>query len=111
MGKTVTIPADAQRRIAILGQNLRVARKRRGLSVAGLAQKAGFHRDTVSAIERGQPGATIGGVVTMLWALGLDKSLAAVADPEADLHGKTLEAARLPKRVRKKAARKDEYEF
>ena len=35
----------------------------------------------------------------MLWALGLLTSTRAVADPDADQHGKTLEAARRVKRV------------
>jgi len=34
-----------------------------------------------------------------------------VANPDTDLHGKTLEASRLPKRVRKPRSAKDEYDF
>jgi hypothetical protein len=39
---------------------------------------------------------------------GLDKTLEGVAHPDADIHGKTLEASRRPKRVRKS---KNEYDF
>jgi hypothetical protein len=46
-----------------------------------------------------------------LWALGLDHTLDAVADPDTDSHGKTLEASRLPKRVRKPRAAKNQYDF
>ena len=41
----------------------------------------------------GKPGVALGAYVTVLWALGLDKTLDAVAHPDADLHGKTLEAS------------------
>ena len=36
----------------------------------------------------------------MLWTLGLLSTAAALANPDADEHGKILEAARRPKRVR-----------
>jgi hypothetical protein len=43
--------------------------------------------------------------------LGLDKSLEAVADPDADLHGKGLEASRRPKRAGKPKKERDDYDF
>ena len=36
----------------------------------------------------------------MLWKLDLLNTAASLADPDADEHGKILEAARRPKRVR-----------
>jgi hypothetical protein len=48
--------------------------------------------------------------ITVVWALGLEKTLDAAADPEADKHGKALEASRQPKRVRKQQPR-DDYDF
>jgi hypothetical protein len=50
--------------------------------------------------------------VTVLWALGLDRTLDAVAHPDTDIHGKTLEASRRPARVRKSQQKsKNEYDF
>lgn len=105
------IPLEATERTRELGDRVRVARTRRGLSIAELAVKAGINRNTLNSLELGKPGVAIGAYVTVLWALGLEKTLAAVADPDADLHGKALEASRRPARVRKSQKPKNEYDF
>lgn len=81
------------------------------MSIAELAAKAGINRNTLNALELGKAGVALGAYVTVLWALGLDKTLDAVAHPDADLHGKTLEAARRPARVRKSQKPMNEYDF
>lgn len=81
------------------------------MSIAEVAAKAGINRNTLNALELGRPGVALGAYVTVLWALGLDKSLDSVADPDADAHGKTLEASRRPARVRKSKQSKSEYDF
>ncbi len=82
-------------------QRIRLARIRRSLSVADLAEKAGINRNTINALELGKPGASIGVIATVLWTLGLDKTLDRVADSDMDVHGKALEASRRPKRASK----------
>lgn len=106
-----TIPVQASERISQLGQRVRVARIRRGWSVAELASKAGINRNTLTALELGKPGTAVGVCFTVLWALGLDRSLDAVADPDGDLHGKALEASRRPARAGKSRKASDEYDF
>src|SRR3989454_5493048 len=101
MGAKKTPPAQAVERTKELGYRLRLARVRRGMSIADVAAKAGINRNTLNALELGKPGVALGAYVTILWALGLDRTLEAVAHPDADTHGKTLEAARRPTRVRK----------
>jgi hypothetical protein len=49
--------------------------------------------------------------VTVLWALGLDRSLDTVADPDGDLHGKALEASRRPTRAGKARKANSDYDF
>src|SRR6266436_3944382 len=98
MGKIKTLPTEATERIKELGYRIRQARTRRGMSIADLAAKAGINRNTLNALELGKHGVALGAYVTVLWALGLDKTLDAVAHPDADLHGKTLEASRRPTR-------------
>lgn len=105
------MPLQVAERVAQLGQRIRVARIRRGWSVADLASKAGINRNTLTALELGKPGTAIGVGVTVLWALGLDKSLDAVADSDADLHGKALEASRRPMRAGKSRKVSDIYDF
>ncbi|MBL0163851.1 MAG: helix-turn-helix domain-containing protein [Xanthomonadales bacterium] len=108
---TFMIPLQAAERVAELGQRIRVARIRRGWSVVELASKAGINRNTLTALELGKPGTAIGVFFTVLWALGLDKSLDAVADPDGDLHGKALEASRRPTRAGKARKMSDDYDF
>ncbi|MCC6211498.1 MAG: helix-turn-helix transcriptional regulator [Burkholderiales bacterium] len=110
MGKQ-TLPAEIAQHIRDLGYRVRLARSRRGMSIADLATKAGINRNTLNALELGKHGVSTGAYVTVLWALGLDKTLDAVAHPDADTHGKTLEASRRPVRVRKAQKPKNEYDF
>lgn len=105
------IPAPAASRVAQLGQRIRIARIRRGWSVAELAAKAGINRNTLTALELGRPGAAIGVCVTVLWALGLDASLDAVAHVDADPHGKALEASRRPARAGRVRKTADAHDF
>jgi transcriptional regulator with XRE-family HTH domain len=111
MGIKTTIPTQAAARTQELGHRVRLARTRRGMSIAELAAKAGINRNTLNALELGKTGISLGAYVTVLWALGLDKTLDGVAHPDADLHGKTLEASRRPARVRKSRKSKNEYDF
>jgi transcriptional regulator with XRE-family HTH domain len=106
-----TAPAEVKTRIEQLAGRIRIARQRRGWTVAETATRAGINRNTLTALEHGQPGVSISAYVATLWVLGLDRSLEAVADPDQDMHGKTLEAARRPERVRKRATQKDDYDF
>ena len=111
MGIFETLPLEVAARIKQTGQQVRLARIRRGWSIADLAIKAGINRNTLSALELGKPGVAVGAYVTVLWVLGLDKTLDGVAHPDTDIHGKALEASRRPQRVRKTRKSKDEYDF
>ena len=93
-------PAHVTEAVAQLGQRIRIARIRRGWSLLELASKAGINRNTLSALELGKAGTAIGVCFTVLWALGLETSLDALADPDTDEHGKALEASRRPSPTR-----------
>ena len=111
MGIQKTLPSEVSTRANELGRRIRLARIRRGMSIADVAAKAGINRNTLNALELGKPGVAIGHYITVLWALGLDRTLDGVAHPDADTHGKTLEASRRPARGRKPQKSKDEYDF
>ncbi len=111
MGINSTLPNQAAERIKELGYRVRLARTRRGMSIVEVADKVGINRNTLNALELGKHGVAMGAYVTVLWALGLDKTLDGVAHPDADTHGKTLEASRRPARVRKSQKSKNEYDF
>ena len=111
MGIKKPLPIEATERIKELGYRVRIARTRRGMSIAEVAAKAGINRNTLNALELGKPGVALGAYITVLWSVGLDKTLDGVAHPDADTHGKTLEASRRPARVRKSQKSKNEYDF
>lgn len=106
-----SVPMQSVEQITKLGQRIRVARIRRGWSIADLAAKAGINRNTLTALELGRSGTAIGVCFTVLWALGLDRSIDSLADPDSDLHGKALEASRRPKRAGKLRQIGDDYDF
>jgi transcriptional regulator with XRE-family HTH domain len=106
-----SFPVEASERVKELGLRVRVARIRRGLSIAEVAAKAGINRNTLNALELGKAGVAIGAYVTVLWSLGLDHTLDGTAHPDDDMHGKTLEASRRPARARKAQKPKNEYDF
>ena len=106
-----TNPVEVSERIKELGHRVRLARIRRGMSIAEAAAKADINRNTLNALELGKAGVSLGTYLTVLWALGLAKTLDGVAHPDADVHGKTLEASRRPARVRKSQKSKNEYDF
>jgi transcriptional regulator with XRE-family HTH domain len=93
---------DALHRLAQLGERLRLARRRRKLSAALVAERAGMSRVTLGAVEKGLPGVTIGAYLAVMQVLGLDAGLARMA--EEDPLGRELQDAALqPKRHRRNA--------
>lgn len=102
-------PAAVEQVVAQLGQNILAARLRRRLPQAELAEKAGVTRPTLVAVEEGNLGTGIGAYVSVLWALGLHSEVEHLASLERDVEGRTLEAARLPKRVRARRGLDDDF--
>lgn len=102
-----SIPFEVQQSVALLGERIRTARLRRQLSTDELARACGLGRRTLYRIESGEPGVAMGSVLAVLWKLGLLNTMLAVADPDDDEHGKILEAARRPQRVRAAAIDND----
>jgi DNA-binding XRE family transcriptional regulator len=102
-----SLPIEVNDAITQLGKRIRVARTRRKITQQALAAACGITRKTIYVLETGGAGATLGNAADVLWVLGLLETLRAVADPDADAHGKTLEAARRSRRVRAERATPD----
>ncbi len=100
--KTTVQHPSVQRLLAKLGDNIRLARLRRRFSAQLVTQRAGMSRTTLRAIERGEPGVTLGAYANVLHCLGLHEDLALIARDD-DL-GRKLQDARLP--IRKRAPKK-----
>ena len=98
-----SLPYEVAHAVEQLGANIRTARLRRRMSQEHLMKAAGVDRKTLYHLETGQPGVSLGRTLSVLWALGLLDTVQHVAHPDQDEHGKVLEQARLPQRVREPA--------
>lgn len=103
------LPREVRSRLEGLGLRVRTARVRRGLSTENFAQECGIGRRTLYRIEMGDPGVALGTFLAVLWKLGLLESVQGVANPDDDEHGKILEAARRPERVRNPVAQDNDF--
>jgi transcriptional regulator with XRE-family HTH domain len=97
---THATPQEAEKLIARLGEHIKIARKRRGLTMEEMASRMYVTRKTLSRLEKGETGVTLAVLAAALWVLGLEKELEKVALPESDAVGIFRERQRLPKRVR-----------
>lgn len=99
MGRKTTVQLPVLKRLlAVLGENIRLARLRRRLPARLVAERAGMSRTTLSAIEKGEPGVTIGAYSNVLHCLGLEKDLGLIA--RDDELGRKLQDAGLPTKAR-----------
>jgi transcriptional regulator with XRE-family HTH domain len=73
--KPTALPDDQAQRLVELGERLRKARLRRRLSAAEVARRAGITRVTLHRAEGGAPAITIGNLMKVLAALGLDEDI------------------------------------
>lgn len=95
-----TLPPAVQRGFRRLGADIALARKRRHLTMAMMAERVGVTRATYRRVEAGDPAASMGIYAKTLFVLGLDLPFAALADPGHDEQGLLIEAREQPKRVR-----------
>jgi len=94
------LPLPVRRALANLGRDISIARRRRRMTIATMAERAFVGRNTITRVERGDPGVALGIYATVLFVLGLADRLGALADPASDQVGLTLAEEQLPKRVR-----------
>lgn len=99
MPRKSALPHPAVRRLLNeLGENIRLARLRRGFAMELVADRAGMSLPTLRAVEHGEPSVTIGSFANVLHSLGLHEDLARLA--RDDELGRKLQDAGLPSRRR-----------
>ena len=79
--------------LGIMGENIKLARKRRKLTSIQVAERAGIDRGTLREIERGNPSVSMGAYFNVLRALNLQDDFLKIASD--DEFGKKLQDLQL----------------
>lgn len=82
-----------------LGENIKLARLRRNITMEDLSIQSNVSIPTIRNIESGNPNTSIGSYLKVLSILGLEKDIAKVA--YADQQGRQIQDKNLGQRVKK----------
>lgn len=66
-----------------IGENIKLARKRRKLTTEQVAERAGIHRATLHRVEKGDPTVAIGIYFNVLKVLNLENVFSKIANDDA----------------------------
>ena len=81
--KKVVLFPKYQKMLEQMGENIKLARKRRRLTTQQVAERAGISRNTLYLLEKGNPGVSIGALFNVLRVLNLHEDfLKLAADDE-----------------------------
>ncbi|MBP7497615.1 MAG: helix-turn-helix domain-containing protein [Bacteroidales bacterium] len=97
------LPRKLEDKMHKVGEQIKLARLRRNLSIAQIADRAMVSDLTVSRVERGLPTVAVGIYLRVLYALQLDDDILCIA--KDDIMGKALQDLGLI--TRKRAAKKE----
>jgi transcriptional regulator with XRE-family HTH domain len=101
--KALELTPATKKILATMGEQIKLARLRRNLSVELVAERANISRATLWSIEKGSPSVAIGNYAAVLHALNnMDSDLLLIA--KDDELGRTLQDLNLT--VRKRAPRR-----
>ena len=101
MSKTTVgtkLPRKLEDKMKVVGEQIRLARLRRDLSIAQVAERATCSPVTISRVEKGAPTVAIGIYLRVLYALQLDDDILLLA--QKDEIGRGLQDLRLKQRER-----------
>jgi transcriptional regulator with XRE-family HTH domain len=96
----VNLPIPVIKALQKLGQDINDARRRRRITIALMAERAGVSRTTIGKIEKGDPTTSMGGYASVLFVLGMHDRFSNLVDASHDLIGRRLEDEKLPQRIR-----------
>lgn len=95
------------RALTKLGANLSLARRRRHLTQASMAERLRISIATVRRMEHGDSGISIGTIVQAFFVLGELNKITELLDTASDEIGLSLMNQQLPQRVRRKRVKSD----
>ncbi len=93
------LPLPARKALRALGSNISVARRRRRITMALMAERCFVSRQTIARMEKGDPSVNIATYITALFCLGMHEQMSFVAHPSGDTVGCIL-GADVPVRAR-----------
>lgn len=93
-----TLPRKLAEKMQIVGEQIKLARLRRNLSMAQVAERATCSELTLSRVEKGLPTVSMGIYLRVLYALQLDDDILLLA--KEDLIGRGLQDLQLKQRER-----------
>ena len=96
------LPSKLRRGLKKLGEDIGVARRKRRLTVAMMAERVGVAESTYLRAEKGDPKVSLGVYAMVLFVLGFGDALTDLIDPRKDDQGLLLDVERVPKRIRAK---------
>jgi transcriptional regulator with XRE-family HTH domain len=96
------LPLQVRRSLTKFGADLALARRKRHLTVAMMAERLGIAKSTYLRVEKGDPTVSLGMYAMALFVLGFGDALGDLVDASRDEQGLLLDAERVPKRVRPK---------
>lgn len=94
------LPATMRRALARLGADIRLARRKRSLTVRMMMERIGVAKTTYLKVEKGDPTVAMATYAMALYVLGLGDALGQLADARQDDTGLMLDARRVPQRIR-----------
>lgn len=96
------LPRQARQALKKLGADIRIARRKRRMPTASLAERAFISRGTLYKVEQGDPSVSMGIYASVISILGFAGRLGDVVDREADAVGLDIDEAHLPKKIHTK---------
>ncbi len=92
------LPRKLSEKMQVVGEQIKLARLRRNLSMAQVAERATCSELTLSRVEKGLPTVSIGIYLRVLYALQLDDDILLIA--KDDLIGRGLQDLQIKRRER-----------
>jgi len=96
--KVVWLPRQLEEHLLVVGEQFRLARLRRNLTIEQIAERAQCNRLTVAKLEKGLPTVSLGVMARVLYALQLDEDLLLLA--KDDKLGRIIQDVNLKNRKR-----------
>ncbi|MBR2597345.1 MAG: helix-turn-helix transcriptional regulator [Saccharofermentans sp.] len=94
--KKVILYPDMKRTLSLMGEQIRLARLRRKITLETVVNRTMLSRSTVWKIEKGDPTVSIGAYTRVLKAIGIMDDLLLIA--KDDEYGRLLQDAELDRR-------------